>query len=67
MWRRHTSDPAQWTVRSLSNQFRVSLERTEAILRLKALEEEFKKEVRMTQLRAARCAPRMLHFFEKID
>lgn len=67
MWRLHTSDPAQWTVRSLSNQFRVSLERTEAILRLKALEEEFKKEVRMTQLRAARCAPRMLHFFEKID
>lgn len=49
MWRLHTQAPKQWTVRSLSDKFRVSLERTEAILRLKALEQEFTDEVRIEQ------------------
>ena len=46
MWRLHTQSPQQWTVRSLSSKFRISLERTEAILRLKALEDVYTKEVR---------------------
>lgn len=45
MWRLHAQSPHQWTVRSLSSKFRVSLERTEAILRLKALEDVYTKEV----------------------
>lgn len=46
MWRLHTQSPTQWTVRSLSSKFRVNMERTEAILRLKALEDVYEKEVR---------------------
>ena len=46
MWRLHTQSPQQWTVRSLSSKFRISLERTEAILRLKALEDVYTQEVR---------------------
>ncbi|WFD00628.1 hypothetical protein MYAM1_003379 [Malassezia yamatoensis] len=41
MWRLHTESPTQWTVRSLSEKFRVSLAKAEAILRLKALEQEY--------------------------
>lgn len=52
MWKLHTQDPQQWTVRSLSNKFRLSLERTESVLRLKALEEEFVQEVRIAASQA---------------
>ncbi|KAK0563209.1 hypothetical protein OC861_004938 [Tilletia horrida] len=41
IWRLHSSDPAKYTVRTLSGQFSISLPRVEAILRLKALEVEF--------------------------
>ena len=47
MWRLHSEAPDQWTVRSLSSKFRVSLERTESILRLKALETEWTQQVRV--------------------
>ncbi|KAK0525240.1 hypothetical protein OC842_005571 [Tilletia horrida] len=40
LWRLHSSDPAQHTVRSLSAQFSIGLPRVEAILRLKALERD---------------------------
>ena len=46
MWRLHTEAPAQWTVRALADRYRVSLAKAEAVLRLKALEEEFVHEVR---------------------
>lgn len=46
MWRLHNEAPTQWTIRSLADKFRVSLPRAEAILRLKALEQDFEKEVR---------------------
>ena len=46
MWQLHTQDPKQWTVRALSAHFRVSMERTEAILRLKALEDVYTQQVR---------------------
>ena len=46
MWALHTRDPAQWTVRSLSDRFKLGLARTEAVLRLKALEDEWTHEVR---------------------
>ena len=54
MWRLHTEAPAQWTVRSLAEKFRVSLAKAEAILRLKALEEEYVREVRMLRREDAR-------------
>ncbi|WFD34417.1 hypothetical protein MCUN1_001258 [Malassezia cuniculi] len=44
MWTLHTQDPAQWTVRSLSDRFKISIDRTEAILRLKALESEMEQQ-----------------------
>lgn len=53
MWKLHTENPQQWTVRSLSNKFRLSLERTESVLRLKALEEEFVQEVRTATKRVS--------------
>lgn len=46
MWKLHTAAPGEWTVRSLAEKFRLSLAKTEAVLRLKALEEEFVQEVR---------------------
>lgn len=61
MWKLHTQDPQQWTVRSLSSKFRLSLERTESVLRLKALEEEFVQEVRIAVTRARqRCGKRLV-------
>lgn len=59
MWKLHKQDPQQWTVRSLSSKFRLSLERTESVLRLKALEEEFVQEVRCLWLRQ-RCGIRLV-------
>ncbi|GAC97589.1 hypothetical protein PHSY_005175 [Pseudozyma hubeiensis SY62] len=41
IWRLHASDPKQWTIRALSEKFSIGLQRTEAILRLKALENEW--------------------------
>ncbi|CBQ73399.1 conserved hypothetical protein [Sporisorium reilianum SRZ2] len=41
IWRLHESDPKQWTIRALSEKFSIGLQRTEAILRLKALEVEW--------------------------
>ncbi|SPO45374.1 uncharacterized protein PSANT_03060 [Moesziomyces antarcticus] len=41
IWRLHTSDPATYTIRALSDKFSVGLQRMEAILRLKALEVEW--------------------------
>lgn len=41
LWRLHASDPAKYTVRTLSSQFSISITRVEAILRLKALEAEY--------------------------
>ncbi|KAJ1026891.1 hypothetical protein NDA16_002185 [Ustilago loliicola] len=41
IWRLHTSDPAQWTIRALSEKFSIGLQRMEAILRLKALESDW--------------------------
>ena len=46
IWRLHTSDPAQWTIRALSEKFSIGLQRMEAILRLKALESEWTSQVR---------------------
>lgn len=63
MWALHTRDPAQWTVRSLSDRFKLGLARTEAVLRLKALEDEWTHEVRLR--RAAARVDRMAH--NKID
>lgn len=48
IWRLHTSDPAQWTIRALSEKFSIGLQRMEAILRLKALEAEWTLQVRYT-------------------
>lgn len=45
IWRLHASDPKQWTIRALSEKFSVGLQRTEAILRLKALEAEWTSQV----------------------
>lgn len=50
MWTLHTQDPAQWTVRSLADRFKLSIDRTEAILRLKALETEWMQQVRCFQV-----------------
>ncbi|EST05286.1 Ribosomal protein S35, mitochondrial [Kalmanozyma brasiliensis GHG001] len=41
IWRLHASDPKEWTIRALSEKFSIGLQRTEAILRLKALENEW--------------------------
>ncbi|TKY85489.1 hypothetical protein EX895_005651 [Sporisorium graminicola] len=41
IWKLHESDPKQWTIRALSEKFSIGLQRTEAILRLKALEGEW--------------------------
>lgn len=41
IWRLHASDPKEWTIRALSEKFSIGLQRTEAILRLKALESEW--------------------------
>ncbi|SPO23677.1 uncharacterized protein UTRI_03796_B [Ustilago trichophora] len=41
IWRLHSSNPSQWTIRALSEKFSVGLQRMEAILRLKALEVEW--------------------------
>ncbi|WFD30385.1 hypothetical protein MSPP1_001404 [Malassezia sp. CBS 17886] len=60
MWRLHTADPKQWTVRSLSGKFRVGLERTEAILRLKALEQEMAAEGKPLQTEFQRHMERLL-------
>lgn len=46
IWRLHESNPAQWTIRALSEKFSIGLQRTEAILRLKALEVEWTSQVR---------------------
>jgi hypothetical protein len=45
IWRLHTSDPATYTIRALSDKFSVGLQRMEAILRLKALEVEWASQV----------------------
>lgn len=58
MWQLHTQDAKQWTVRALSAKFRVSMERTEAILRLKALEDMYTQQVRQS-LCACLCMARM--------
>ncbi|WFD23176.1 hypothetical protein MEQU1_001864 [Malassezia equina] len=60
MWKLHTENPQQWTVRSLSNKFRLSLERTESVLRLKALEEEFVQEGKPLQTELQRHMERLL-------
>ncbi|SPO24527.1 uncharacterized protein UTRI_03796 [Ustilago trichophora] len=41
IWRLHSSNPTQWTIRALSEKFSIGLQRMEAILRLKALEVEW--------------------------
>lgn len=46
IWRLHTSNPAQWTIRALSEKFSIGLQRMEAILRLQALESEWTSQVR---------------------
>ncbi|CAD6884792.1 unnamed protein product [Tilletia controversa] len=43
LWRLHAADPAEHTVRALSSQFSIGIPRVEAILRLKALELEFRQ------------------------
>ena len=45
MWKLHSSDPSTNNIRKLSTQFGIPKERVIAILRLMALEKEFKKEV----------------------
>lgn len=60
MWRLHTQSPQQWTVRSLSSKFRISLERTEAILRLKALEDVYTQEGKPLQTELQRHMERLL-------
>lgn len=45
IWRLHAGDPRQWTIRALSEKFSIGLQRTEAILRLKALENEWTSQV----------------------
>lgn len=45
IWRLHASDPKEWTIRALSEKFSIGLQRTEAILRLKALESEWTSKV----------------------
>lgn len=45
MWKLHSSNPSTNNVRKLSTQFGIPVERVIAILRLMALEKEFKKEV----------------------
>lgn len=45
IWRLHSSSPAQWTIRALSEKFSIGLQRMEAILRLKALENEWTAQV----------------------
>ncbi|KAJ1026550.1 hypothetical protein NDA13_003928 [Ustilago tritici] len=49
IWRLHTSDPAQWTIRALSEKFSIGLQRMEAILRLKALESEWTSQAKPLQ------------------
>jgi hypothetical protein len=39
----HLSDPSEWNVRKLSEKFGISVARVEAVLRLKELEESWKK------------------------
>lgn len=55
MWKFHFSKPSRWTVRALAVKFSMSVERTEAILRQKALEEELVKQVRGTAARQPGC------------
>jgi Eukaryotic mitochondrial regulator protein len=43
----YLSDPSEWNVRKLSEKFGISVARVEAVLRLKELEESWKK-VRLT-------------------
>lgn len=45
MWKLHKADSKRNSIRALSGRFSVPMERTVAILRLMALEDEFKKEV----------------------
>lgn len=45
MWKLHSENPRENTVRSLSGRFSIGLDRTMAILRLKALEKEMAAEV----------------------
>lgn len=45
MWKMHNENPRRWTVRNLSGLFGQTMERTQAILRLKALEGELQREV----------------------
>ncbi|PWN51342.1 hypothetical protein IE53DRAFT_386296 [Violaceomyces palustris] len=49
IWAQHTSNPARWTVRALSEKFNIGLVRMEAVLRLKALENEFKEQQKPLQ------------------
>lgn len=45
MWKLHTANPSTNNVRKLSGQFGIPIERVMAILRLMALEKEFKQQV----------------------
>ncbi|PWZ03863.1 hypothetical protein BCV70DRAFT_171019, partial [Testicularia cyperi] len=41
IWKLHASDPKKWTIRALSEKYSIGNQRMEAILRLKALENEW--------------------------
>ncbi|PWN37334.1 uncharacterized protein FA14DRAFT_159432 [Meira miltonrushii] len=49
MWKLHTSNPSTYNVRKLSGQFGIPIERVLAILRLMALEKEFKQQGKALQ------------------
>ncbi|SNX87283.1 uncharacterized protein MEPE_05993 [Melanopsichium pennsylvanicum] len=53
IWRLHSSDPSTWTIRALSEKFSIGIQRMEAILRLKALENEWTAQSNMDRLLGA--------------
>jgi hypothetical protein len=55
MWKLHRADATKNSVRALSGRFGIPMERTLAVLRLMALEDEYRKEV-STPARSRRTA-----------